>query len=661
MTELPISSLAELRLEIDRIDAGMHALLMERGEIIRTLIAIKAGQGGGSAFRPAREAAMMRDLVERHRGVLPLDTVESIWRVIISTFTFVQAPYSVHVDVSRGDAAIRDSARFHFGFTVPCVAHRCAQEVIRAVAASTGDLGMFAFEGRAGGDAWWKQLESAEAPKVIARLPFVERPDHPAGMPVFVISKPLVDGLAREVVTESILVDRWRPEFVAALKAIGAEIVSSAGDDRGLALLVARPGHLGSEATAETLRVAGAGEVRSVEVGAHASRFSPRVVASSRDLGLIGATMTSVSPVRPQPRPEILEIDAYVPGKSHIAGVTKPHKLSSNETPLGPSANAVRAFRNSAERLELYPDGSAAPLREAIAHKYGLDATRIICGNGSDELLSLLAMVYLHPGDEGLYSEYGFLTYPICIRAAGAVPVVAKETSRTADVDAVLAQVSQRTKIVFIANPNNPTGTYLSFSEIKRLHAGLPPHCLLVIDAAYAEYVTRNDYSAGIELVSTCENVVMTRTFSKIHGLAGLRIGWAYAPSHVIDALNRVRGPFNVNGPAIEAGIASLADAAHIEKAIAHNTEWLPWLVQQISAHGIEVTPSVGNFLLLDFPKEPGRTAKDADAYLSQRGFILRAVAAYGLPNCLRMTVGTEEANRGVVAALSDFMRGGHG
>jgi chorismate mutase len=275
VTDLPTPSLAELRVEIDRIDAAMHALLMERGEIIRTLIDIKARQGGGSAFRPGREASMMRALIERHHGALTLDTVESIWRVIIATFTYVQAPYSVHVDVSSGDAAIRDSARFHFGFTVPCVTHRSAAEVIAAVAASTGDLGMFAFEDEARGGAWWTRLEAADAPKIIARLPFVERANHPAGMPVFVISKPLVDGLARDLVLESIAVDRWRPEYAAALRTIGGEIVCSAGDVRGLALLVARPGGLAADATAAALGAGGAGEVRSVEVGAHASRFAP--------------------------------------------------------------------------------------------------------------------------------------------------------------------------------------------------------------------------------------------------------------------------------------------------------------------------------------------------------------------------------------------------
>jgi histidinol-phosphate aminotransferase len=362
---------------------------------------------------------------------------------------------------------------------------------------------------------------------------------------------------------------------------------------------------------------------------------------------------------RPQPRPEILAIDAYVPGKSRVAGVAKIYKLSSNESPLGASPQAIEAFRAGAGDLALYPDGSASALREAIAKRYGLDAGQIICGNGSDELLALLAHAYLGPGDEGLYSQYGFLEYPIAIRAAGATPVVAAERDYTASVDALLGQVSERTKLVFLANPNNPTGTYLPFAEVKRLQAGLPSDALLVIDAAYAEYVTRNDYASGIELVSTCENVVMTRTFSKIHGLANLRIGWAYAPAGVVDALNRIRGPFNINGPAIAAGVASLGDAAHIEAAIAHNEHWLPRLSAAIAAIGVEVVPSVGNFLLLRFPSEPGRSAVDADAYLSARGFILRAVAAYGLPDCLRLTVGTEDANHGIVEALAEFMRSG--
>jgi histidinol-phosphate aminotransferase len=364
---------------------------------------------------------------------------------------------------------------------------------------------------------------------------------------------------------------------------------------------------------------------------------------------------------RPVPRADVMEIEAYVPGKSGASGLAKIHKLSSNETPLGPSPSAIEAFRSVADHLALYPDGSASRLREAIARRYGLDSAQIICGNGSDDLLTLLAHAYLRPGDEGLYTQHGFLIHPVAIRAAGATPVVAKEVNLTADVDQILGAVTAKTKLVFLANPNNPTGTYLSFAEIKRLHAGLAAHVLLVLDAAYAEYVTRNDYASGIELVSTSENVVMTRTFSKIYGLANLRIGWAYGPAHVIDAVNRIRGPFNVNGAAIEAGIAALADAAHTQKAVAHNDRWLAWLTEKISALGISVTPSVGNFLLLRFPGDGGRTSKAADAYLTARGFVLRAVAAYGLPDCLRMTVGTGEANEGVVAALDAFMKGERG
>ena len=316
-------------------------------------------------------------------------------------------------------------------------------------------------------------------------------------------------------------------------------------------------------------------------------------------------------------------------------------------------------MRALTDRLELYPDGASTALREAIGRRHGLDPTQIICGNGSDELLALLAHVFLHPGEEGLYSQYGFLTYPICIRAAGGIPVVAEEMDRTASVDAILAKVSARTKIVYLANPNNPTGTYIPYSEVQRLHAGLPPHTLLVIDAAYAEYVTRNDYAAGLELASTADNVVMTRTFSKIHGLAGLRVGWAYGSAHVVDALNRVRGPFNLNGAAQAAGVASLEDAAHIEGAIAHNAHWLTWLADEIAGLGVEVTPSVGKFSAADLSQRIRADCRRRGRVPErQRAIFSGSVAAYGLPDSLRLTVGGEEANKGVVASLAEFTRG---
>jgi histidinol-phosphate aminotransferase len=358
----------------------------------------------------------------------------------------------------------------------------------------------------------------------------------------------------------------------------------------------------------------------------------------------------------PQPRPGVLAIDPYVPGKSTAPGAARIFKLSSNETPLGPSPQALAAYRNVAEYLQEYPDGASTELREAIGHAFGLDPDRIVCGAGSDDLLNLLADAYLRDGDEAIHTTHAFLVYPIATLGSGAKPVVAPETSYTADVDTILAAVSERTKVVFLANPNNPTGTYVRFDEIKRLQRNLPSHVLLVLDAAYAEYVRRNDYEAGIELVATCENVVMCRTFSKIYGLAALRLGWLYGPAHVVDAINRIRGPFNVNAAAQAAGIAAIKDRAHVETARAHNERWLAWLLAEIPKLGLEVTPSVANFVLIHFANTHGRTAADADAFLTRRGLILRRVTAYKLPNALRMSVGSDEANRLAVTALSEFM-----
>jgi histidinol-phosphate aminotransferase len=364
--------------------------------------------------------------------------------------------------------------------------------------------------------------------------------------------------------------------------------------------------------------------------------------------------MTAISP---RPRAGVLDISAYVPGKSTAPGVARVFKLSSNETPLGPSPRAIAAYQSVAQHLEDYPDGSATELREAIGGIFGLDPDRIVCGAGSDDLLNLLARAYLADGDEAIHTTHGFVVYPIATRGSGARPVVAPEKDYTASVDAILAAVTEKTKIVFLANPNNPTGTYLPSEEIKRLHRALPPRVLLVLDAAYAEYVRRNDYEPGIELVATSENTVMCRTFSKVHGLAAVRLGWMYGPGDVVDAVNRVRGPFNVNAPASAAGIAAIEDSAHVERAVAHNEKWRTWLTAEIGKLGLEVTPSAANFVLIHFPPS-GRTAAEADQALTARGVILRQVGAYGLPHALRMTVGSEEANRLAVATLAEFMAG---
>ncbi|MBS0250086.1 MAG: histidinol-phosphate transaminase [Proteobacteria bacterium] len=365
--------------------------------------------------------------------------------------------------------------------------------------------------------------------------------------------------------------------------------------------------------------------------------------------------MVATAPIA---RSGILDIAAYVPGESKVPGGLTPAKLSSNETPLGPSPAAIEAFKAAAGELERYPDGQATRLREAIARRYGLDMARIVCGSGSDELLGLLARGYLGPGDEAIYTAHGFLIYRIAILTNGATPVVVPERDLKTDVDAILAAVTPKTRMVFLANPNNPTGTYIPIEEVRRLRAGLRGDILLVLDAAYCEYVSRNDYEAGIELVATTPNTVMTRTFSKIYGLAALRIGWAYCPPEIADVLNRIRGPFNLSSPAIAAGAVAIEDVAHMERAKHHNDVWLPWVEGELRKLGLAVTPSVANFVLMHFPEGSDKTAAGADDFLKSQGVIVRRVGAYGFPNALRMTIGSESDNKRAIDALARYMKG---
>lgn len=362
----------------------------------------------------------------------------------------------------------------------------------------------------------------------------------------------------------------------------------------------------------------------------------------------------------PKPRPGILDIDLYVGGRSSLPGPQRVIKLSSNESALGPSPKAVAAYEAEAAKLADYPDGGCVALREAIGKRHGLDPARIVCGSGSDELLSLLARAYAGPGDEVLFTEHGFALYPIAARSVGATPTVAPERALTADVDALIARATEKTKVVFLANPNNPTGSYIAAEELVRLRAGLPEQAVLVIDAAYAEYVSRNDYATGEGLVDASigagDNVVMTRTFSKIYGLAALRLGWAYCPPVIADVLNRLRNPFNVSRPAQAAGAAALSDVAHVDAARAHNAVWLPWFATEVEKLGLTAFPSVGNFLLVGFPDEPGRNADAASDFLNARGIIPRKLASYGLPGCLRISIGAEEDMRAVIAALAAFV-----
>ncbi len=363
----------------------------------------------------------------------------------------------------------------------------------------------------------------------------------------------------------------------------------------------------------------------------------------------------------PTPRPGILEVAPYVGGEASVPGVKRVARLASNENPLGASPRAVAAYDALKDDLHRYPDGAATHLRQALAEAENLDPARIVCGAGSDELIALLVRGYAGPGDEVLHSAHGFLMYSIAARAAGATPVAAPERDLTADVEALLARVTARTRLVFLANPNNPTGSYLSAAQVRALRGGLPDRVLLVIDSAYAEYVEAADYTSGADLVEACDNLVMIRTFSKIHGLASLRLGWAYCSRAVAEVLNRLRGPFNVTQAAQAAGVAAIADKDHVARARRHNAQWRAWLAERLGAAGLHPHPSVGNFVLVEFSSDAARGAAAALAYLKGRGILVRAMAGYGLPECLRITIGTEAETRAVADALAEFMAGAEG
>ena len=359
----------------------------------------------------------------------------------------------------------------------------------------------------------------------------------------------------------------------------------------------------------------------------------------------------------PEPLPGILDIKAYVPGRSAAvdAGGRPVIKLSSNESALGPSPLAVEAARAAAGTVVRYPDGSARDLREAIGRRWDLDPARIVCSNGSDEILQLLPRIYAGPGDEVLFSQYGFAIYPIATKAAGATPVTAPEQGFRVDVDAMLAAVTEKTKLVFLANPNNPTGSYIPACDVAKLRAGLSDRVLLVIDSAYAEFVGRDDYSAGAELVHDSSNTVMTRTFSKVYSLAGLRIGWLYGPPAVVDALHRVRGPFNVNSVAQAAATAALDDEDHLKRAFEHNEHWLPRLTQRLRGIGLEVHDSVVNFLLVRFPGG-AEQAGAAERHLASESILVRDLGVYGIPDGLRINIGLDHEMDALTENLARFM-----
>jgi histidinol-phosphate aminotransferase len=359
---------------------------------------------------------------------------------------------------------------------------------------------------------------------------------------------------------------------------------------------------------------------------------------------------------RPVAKPGILDIAQYTPGKSRADGFEHPVKLSSNENILGSSPLAKAAFAGAAERMNLYPDGQANALRAVVAQHFDLEPERLIFGCGTDEIFALLNQVYLAPGDNIVQGQYGFGAYAIGARACGGVVKFAPEPDLRIDVEAVLECVDERTRLVFIANPANPTGTWITGEEVRRLHAGLPPSVVLVLDGAYAEFATDPAFSDGIELARDSVNVVVTHTFSKLHGLAALRVGWGYMPPEIAQTVDRIRLPFNTSIAAQEAAIAALGDKAFQAQSLALVEQWRPWLIQQLGGLGLDVTPSATNFLLVRLPTTPGRTASEAEAFLASRGYLVRGVAGYGLKEHLRFNIGLEAHNRAVIALLAEFL-----
>ncbi|EPX82804.1 histidinol-phosphate transaminase [Salipiger mucosus] len=355
-----------------------------------------------------------------------------------------------------------------------------------------------------------------------------------------------------------------------------------------------------------------------------------------------------------EPQPGIMEISLYVGGKSSVEGVSNIVKLSSNENPYGPSPAAQEAVRRSLHEMHRYPPTDHAALREAIAEAHGLEADRIICGVGSDEVLQFLCHAYAGAGDEVIHTEHGFAMYRILAHAVGATPVEVPERERVVCVDSILEACTERTRLVFIANPNNPTGTMIGLSEIERLAANLPERALLVLDGAYAEYV--EGYDGGAKLVHARDNVVMTRTFSKLYGLGGMRVGWGYGPREIIDVLNRIRQPFNLSGVALAAAEAAVRDSAYVEKSRSENTRLRAWLAEALAEHGVPSDASTANFVLARFAD--AEEAAACDTYLQGQGILVRRVTGYKLPAALRITVGDEASCRRVAHCIGLFKAG---
>ena len=622
--EAVTAPLEDLRTEVDRIDRAILDLLIERTEVVRRIGLVKADRlNARLAARPAREAVILRRLAAAAGERFPRPVLVRMWRELLAATTRLQTPLSVSVFTPQQHGfRIWDLARDQFGSVTPMTRVDSATQALRSV--SDGSAAVAVLPLPNDDEPWWLALISDhhDRLRVFARLPFVASAagdgEEASALALGRIEpEQSGDDLALLAIEARIRRLARAPARSAARRRAGAGMAR-----RMAGLGRARGGPSGGDRQlhppGRRARRRGAERGARRDLADRAGRRLPSAAAAGLDRAAAATAVTrsslsaqTSSMANLRPRPGILEIEPYVGGKSELAGAARVIKLSANESALGPSPKAVAALQEAALTSHRYPDGDAAGLRAAIGGRFQLDPARIVCGAGSDELIQLLLRAYAGPGDEVVYSAHGFLMYKLGALGVGAMPVAAPERGLRADVDALLARVGSRTRMVFVANPNNPTGSYLPAEELARLHDGnCPDDVLLVIDAAYAEYVRANDYSAGIELVDRADNVVMTRTFSKLFGLAALRLGWLYGPPAVVDVLNRLRGPFNVGTPAQVAGIAALEDLDHQERSRAHNERWLPWLAHALAELGLTVHPSIANFVLVEFAREGERTAR---------------------------------------------------
>lgn len=666
------ATLAALRRDIDAIDHDLQHLLRRRFAIAAAIRDSKGDCGEGTSLSAGREALVLESLAIEGESSAIYAPIAGLWRQIVSQMNRLQGDFTLHLltpSEQREALLYLDIARAYYGFTTPMIFHRTVRALLRTLGSQPASIGVVPLiDNAASGSQWWLYflatardeaipLQVLEIIPMVAGLPHLRSP-----IPQLAVlgRAPLVpSGRDRILVIVEVRAGFTPSRLIKLLADCGMtarwhDYAPSERDrDSRLNLIDIDGFDITAAALMKLLRRGLKWEDRDDPTCIVIGRYTvPLDGSSGRGEAVMSRTMIAA----PQPQPGLVNITPYKPGATPTN--RDDHKLSANENPLGSGLPAQTAMTLMAGQIASYPDPSAARLRQALAAHYDLEAERILCGSGSSEILALLGQAYLGVGDEAVMTRHSFEGYRILTRAAGAVPIFVAESNYVADLEAMLAAVTSRTRMVFIANPSNPTGTMVDRDTISAFHRKLRRDIVLVLDGAYAEYVTEPSYECGFALARAAgaENVVVMRTFSKIHGLAGLRIGWGYGPAAIIDNLHRIRGAFNTAAPAQAAALAALEDTEHVANSCAFNAHWRARLSEALTAFGLTVVPSVANFILVIFPDTPNRTAFDADAALRSRGLLVRRLESYDLPAGLRITIGTAEANEAIIATLQDFM-----